>query len=465
MKRTCIALLAACGASPGVQPDAASPSADAEEIAMRCDAPATFADGMVPTRVLLVSPGATGGDGSIAAPFGTIGAAAAVATPGTFIQLAPGTHAAGQYIADLRGTPQAPIWIGGAPGTRPVIEGGAEALHLTRPAYVVVHDLEVRGQTANGLNIDDGAEYANDTAAHHVAILNVHVHDVGGTGNQDCIKVSGVRDLFVYDSRFERCGGADSGSAIDHVGCHRSVIARNVFDAMSGNAVQAKGGSTDIDVRQNRMRDAGVRAVNLGGSTGLEFFRPPLSTTAPNAEARRVRVFDNIITGTSGSPFAFVGCVDCLVAHNLFYGSPRWLIRILQETVTTGSYTFEPASGGRVVNNSFVWTSGSFATHVNVGASTNAASFAFARNVWESLDDPSQSPVLPVTEDMPYVQMGTAYRSTVNDPYAPLGTPCNGPERSGGIAIPEVTGSLDGHCRGPRPEADIGPSIVGSCTL
>jgi hypothetical protein len=299
-----------------------------------------------------------------------------------------------------------------------------------------------------------------------VAIVNVYVHDVGGTGNQDCIKLSGVRDLFVYDSRFERCGGADSGSGIDHVGCHRSVIARNVFDAMSGNAVQAKGGSTDIDVRQNRMRDAGVRAVNLGGSTGFEFFRPPLSTSTPNAEARRVRVFNNVITGTSTSPFAIVGCVDCLVAHNLFHGAPRWLLRILQETVTTGSYTFEPASTGRIVNNTFIWTSEAFATHV-VGANTNAASFTFARNVWVAIDDASQSaPVLPVAEDMSYVGMGTTYHGISTDPNVPLPTPCaGGPEVGGGIAILEVTGYLDGACRGPGPSADIGPLGFDSCTL
>src|ERR1700752_1940664 len=77
-----------------------------------CDAPVPFYDGLVPTRVLHVVGGAINGDGSVAAPFGSIAAAAAVATPGTFIELAPGLHATEQFVPNLRGTAQAPIWIG-----------------------------------------------------------------------------------------------------------------------------------------------------------------------------------------------------------------------------------------------------------------------------------------------------------------------------------------------------------------
>ena len=77
-------------------PDAYAPRA--------CDAPPTFADGLVPSRILHVEPGAINGDGSETAPFGSISAAAAVATPGTWIKLAPGTHATQQFIPNLRGT-------------------------------------------------------------------------------------------------------------------------------------------------------------------------------------------------------------------------------------------------------------------------------------------------------------------------------------------------------------------------
>lgn len=436
-----------------------------------CGAPPTFADGLTPTQVLHVEAGApSGGDGSIAAPFATIAAAAAAATPGTFIELGPGMHASDQYVASLRGTAQAPIWIGGTTSTaKPIIDGGNEALHLTGPAYVVVQHLEVRNQVANGINIDDGADYANDTAAHHVAVLDVNVHDVGGTGNQDCLKVSGVNDLFVYDSWFARCGGAAAGSGIDHVGCHRSVIARNIFDAMSGNAVQAKGGSTDIDIRQNRIRGGGERAVNLGGSTGFEFFRPPLSMTQPNAEARRIRAFNNIITGDTRAPFAFVGCVDCLVAHNAAVGNPSWLVRILQETVTQSGYTFEPARAGRVINNSFVWQSTALSTHVNVGANTDASSFTFSHNLWFAADDMSAStPMLPVPEDGSVIGSWSAYTGYPEYPPFPFEPArlCPGdPESFRGAPLPEIDGTMLGECRWDQATT-IGPlDSTASCTL
>lgn len=468
--RWLLILAAACG-SPRSQTDAgpgdgAGSASDDAFVLPRCDAPPTFADGKTPARVLHVEAGAAaGGDGSSGAPFATIEAAAAAATPGTFIQLGPGTHATDQYVDSLRGTADAPIWIGGSgSGAKPVLDGGGEALHLTRPAYVVVQHLEVRGSTSNGINIDDGAEYANDTAAHHVALLDVDIHDIGGTGNQDCLKVSGVNDLFVYDSRFARCGGGSSGSGVDHVGCHRSVIARSVFVEMSGNAMQAKGGSTDIDFRQNRVHDGGARVVNLGGSTGLEFFRPPLSMAAPNAEARRVRVFNNLISGTTDAPFAFVGCVDCLVAHNAVVGDPNWLIRILQETVTQSGYTFEPAQGGRVINNSFVWQSAALSTHVNVGANTDAVSFTFSHNLWYAVDDPSAStPSLPVPEDGSVIGQGTDYLNFTNAVEYGMTHICGGAEYGAAIALPEVDGTLYGECR--HGLHTIGPLLASSCTI
>jgi hypothetical protein len=459
-------MLAACGPPQRGDGDsdagADTSSTDDAEIEQRCDAPPTFAEGLVPTRVLHVAPGATGGDGSVTAPFGTIQAAAAVATPGTFIQLEPGVHAGDQYVANLYGTALAPIWIGGAEGTMPEIANGTQALQLTKPAYVVIQNVVVYGASGNGINIDDGAEYGNDTAAHHVAVVHVDIHDIGNGGNEDCLKVSGVNDLFVYDSRFARCGGNAEGSGIDHVGCHRSIVARNVFDAMSGNAVQAKGGSTDVDIRQNRMHDGGARVVNLGGSTGLEYFRPPLSTTVANAEARRIRVFDNIVTGATGAPFAFVGCVDCLVAYNLVYGTPTWLIRILQETVSQSGYTFEPASNGRVIDNSFVWRAATLSTHVNVGANTAPETFTFSHNLWFAVDAPDQStPTLPVAEDGSVIGQGTGYQEYGLDD--PRTYECYGPEFGRGVPVVELTGYFDGTCR--KTFSTIGPLLQTSCTL
>ena len=481
--------LAACGhgASPTHGPDAGrdaaiadAPEVDAPEVIERCDAPPTFADGLVPNRALHVEAGAAaGGDGSIAAPFAEIEQAAAVATPGTSIILGPGVHAANQLVSDLHGTALAPIWIGGQHGQPvPVIEAGSEGLHLARPRYVVIHDLELRAQDARGVVLDDGGDFADDTAAHHVALVGVHVHDVGTTGSRDCITVSGVSDLFVYDSRIERCGGAGSGAGIDLVGCHRSIVARNVFDQISASAVQARGGATDVDVRQNRIRDGGARAVSLGGSTDLAVFRPPLSASAASAEARRIRVFDNIITGTESAAFVFSGCVDCLVAHNAVKGAPLRLIEILQETATQAGFTFEAASNGRVINNSFVFSSAALSTAVNVGPDTSPSTFTFSSNVWHAFDDPAKStPSLPVAEsgDGALIGRGSFYLMLPDDPYAALseeagvseedGVCPQFPEYHAAFPFPDIDGTIGGSCRRGSNSNAIGPFRAGNCTL
>jgi hypothetical protein len=369
----------------------------------RCDVIAPFDRGSTPTGEIHVAPPPAGsdtnGDGSPGSPFATLAHAATFATPGTAIRLHPGTYAGGSHLGDLHGTAGAPIWIGGLPGAeRPVFAGGSQAFQLSRARYVVVHDLELRDATANGINADDGGDVGDPLASHHLAFRRLAIHDIGSGGNDDGLKLSGIRDFWVTDSTFARCGDAASGSGVDCVGCHRGLIARNRFEQTSGNAVQAKGGSTDVEMRWNHLVDPGARGFNLGGSTGYAYFRPPLSTSTPNAEARNLRAVGNVIEG-SGAAIAFVGCVDCVAANNTIVDSETWLLRILQETVSGGGYVFAPASGGLVIDNLFLFQDGPLSTHVNIGPDTAPATFQFANNLWYASDAPGSSqPSLPSPE-------------------------------------------------------------------
>jgi hypothetical protein len=464
-----VVLLAACGkvtstGTPSLFDDAgihAGPRRDAPIIPpldaytpRACDAPATFADGLEPSYVLHVAAGAVGGDGSAARPFGSIAAAAAVATPGAFIKLGPGLHATNQLIVDLHGAPGLPIWIGGDDlQYRPIIDGGAEAIHLTRPSYVVIQNLEIRDQTSNGINIDDGPEHGG---ANHVLLSNVYVHDQGGA-TQVCVRAAGVTSLSIYDSQLTRCGGA-----VDLVGVHGAVVARNIIAGMISYGVQVRGGSTDVDVQQNRIRDAGSEAIRLGGTTPATWFRPPLSTTAANAEARRVRVFNNVSTGDTYAPFAWFGCVDCLVAHNFTQGEPVVLLRIMQRSAPPSGYTFEPTKDGRVINNTFTWNDGMLVSHVEVGFDVQATSFSFANNNWFAVDVPSLStPALPVAETGSLIGIGTAY---LPDAQHQL---CGGPEVGAALPLPEITGTIEGTCRAEGDAPTIGPhiSVLGGCNI
>lgn len=362
-----------------------------------CDAIVTFADGKKPSREIFVSPDGDNfkGDGSRQAPFQTINRAVQGVKAGDAVRLLPGEYRAGAYVANLAGTQEAPIWFGGVPGeARPVFSGGA-GIHISRVRYLVVEHLEIAGATGNGLNCDDGGQFQNPETTQHVVFRNLHIRDIGSDGNQDGLKLSGVNDFFVLDCEFTRV--SKNGSGIDQVGCHRGLIARCVFTE-GGNSVQCKGGSEDIEIHGNRFWEVAGRGVNIGGSTGLSLFRPPLETNAPNVEARNIRVVANLFRGSEG-PICFVGAVDSVAANNTIVDPKRFIVRILQESVSKDAITFVPCGRNQFVNNLIHFEAAKVGIPVNVGSNTDAASFKFANNLWFAKDRPDRSrPALPLVE-------------------------------------------------------------------
>jgi len=409
-----------------------------------------FAVGKQPTMEIHVAPDGADGPacGAEDAPCQTLGAAAALAQPGAAIRLQPGTYAADNFIEDVAGTEDAPIWIGGTLGdARPVISGGTEGLHLSRVRHLVIHDLEVEGASANGINADDGGLVDDPEATRFVVFERVFIHDIGEGGNQDCLKLSGLNDFFVLDSEFTGCG--EGGSAIDHVGCHHGLILYNQFWDNGGNAIQTKGGSEDIEIRGNRMTECGQRAVNMGGSTGFEFFRPPLTQNGPNAEARNIRVIANVIVGGDAA-LAFVGCVDCLAANNTIIRPQQWLLRILQETVTNNEWEFAPVGDSRFINNLLVFDRAQISNHVNIGPDTAAETFTFASNLWFAADQPDQSSPagdLPVAETDAIVDTDPALVDLESDFHLTPGSPAIG----SGMPLAELTGDKEFACWSDPP--------------
>lgn len=319
------------------------------------------------------------------------------AQPGTRVALAAGEYPGGFYFSNLRGSAKQPIVIRAAdPAHPPVISGGREGLHLSNPAFVELHHLAFIGASGNGLNIDDGGSF--DAPAHHLVLRGLTVKEVGPEGNRDGIKLSGVSDFRVESCAIERWG-TGGGSGIDMVGCHRGVISSNLFrhtDTGGSTGVQCKGGTGQIVIRRNRFENAGGRAVNIGGSTGLQFFRPPLSSEAEHSEAKEIVVEGNTFVG-GGTPVAFVGVDGAVFRFNTIFRPKRWALRILQETRAPG---FVPSRNGEFTDNIVVFHSGEWGEGgVNIGPSTAAPTFKFARNWWYCSDQPAQSqPRLPAVE-------------------------------------------------------------------
>lgn len=316
------------------------------------------------------------------------------ARAGTSILIEPGTYDGGLFVRGLRGTPEQPIVVAAAdPNRPPVFRGGANGLHLAAAAHVELRSLVFEGAADNGLNIDDGGDFVR-TPATGVRLIRVCVADVGPRGNRDGIKLSGVTDFELRECRVERWG--DAGSAVDMVGCHRGLIVSSEFQdgpREQGSGVQIKGGSSDIRVQRCRFVRAGARAINIGGSTGLEFFRPQ---PPAGYEARDIHVEGNLFIG-SQAPIAFVGVDGAIVRFNTIYHPERWALRILQENRAPG---FVPCRNGRFTENIVVFRSDRWASGgVNVGPDTAPETFEFERNVWYCSDRPSASaPRLPRPE-------------------------------------------------------------------
>lgn len=330
-----------------------------------------------------------------AATSAEVRAAAARARPGDRILLTAERYDGPIHLDQLRGEQAAPITIAGADRDRPaVIRGGGSGLHLSRPAWVTIEDLVVEGATGNGLNIDDGGDLVNP--ARGVVIRRVTSRETGPAGNCDGIKLSGLTGFRVEDCVIERWGSG--GSGIDLVGCRDGVISgcrlthnETPGGTAAGSGIQMKGGSRDIVVRGCRFEHAGRRALNIGGSTGLAFFRPAPGTF----EAASITVERCTILGSEAA-VAFVGVDGAEVRFNTIYKPRRWAIRILQETREPG---FVACRGGRFTDN-LVVVDGPEAVSPNIGDGTDPASFVFARNVWYCEREPGRSrPRLPTPEE------------------------------------------------------------------
>jgi hypothetical protein len=318
--------------------------------------------------------------------------AVAAATPGTHILLRPGVYSGGNFFTNIQGTAAQPIVIRAAdPLNMPIIRGSSEGLHFSDAAYLELRDLIVEGASGNGINIDDAGTFA--TPSHHVTLSGLIVRNIGTTGNQDGIKLSGVQQFVVENCTILSWGGG--GSGIDMVGCHHGVIQGNVFrhgDTVGHNGVQAKGGTTNIRILDNRFEHAGMRAIQIGGSTGLEFFRPQ---PPQGFEAKDVTVEGNVIIGSQAA-IAFVNIDGATVRFNTIYRPTRWVMRILQETTAPG---FVPSRNGVFTDNIVAFRSDELSTTVNIGPNTAPETYQFARNWWYCVNDPSRStPTLPTAE-------------------------------------------------------------------
>ena len=314
--------------------------------------------------------------------------ALATANPGDEILLAPGTYPGGFYTSNLTELTIRSL----DPNNLAVIDatGRNEGLKMSDPTNVIVQDLIVQNAQANGINIDDGGTY--DTPASGVVLRNVSVLNTNPWGNNDGIKMSGVDNFYIDRCRVVTWGG----SAIDMVGCHYGLIENSYFEDPIGEGstgVRAKGGAANIIIRANRLVDASDRAIAIGGSTGLVYFRPQPPGTV---EADNILAEGNVVVGSEAS-VAYIN-IDggAVVRRNYIYRPDNWVMRILKENTNPG---FVDTARGEFLDNVVVWHQGDLSTFVNIGPNTLPGTFVFERNQWYNVTAPFNStPSLPAPE-------------------------------------------------------------------
>lgn len=310
--------------------------------------------------------------------------ATSVAIPGDSVICHDPIIQGGMAISNLSGTFEKWIYILAENGKTVIIQGGSNSIQFSDCSYLHIEGFTIQGQTGNGMNIDDAGSF--ETPTHHIRIIKCIFQNISATGNNDLLKLSGLDHFEISECQF--INGAAGGSGIDMVGCHQGVINDNTFKNLGSNSIQAKGGSSDIRIIRNQFENGGSRALNLGGSTGLAFFRPQNATT----EAENIQVVANVFRGSEAA-FAFVGYRKVEVSNNTILFPKKWVIRILQETVDPNR--FLPCGDNSIYNNIIV-IDNAVSTEVNIGPNTAPETFTFTKNLWYKTSDQGwQGPTLP----------------------------------------------------------------------
>jgi hypothetical protein len=363
--------------------------------------------------------------------YSNIQAATTAAIPGDTIIMNNGTYANGQWLENVKGTASAWIHIRAQQYGQVIVDGGSEAWHFVDPEYVRVWGITFQNQTGNGVNCDDGGTYA--TPAKHIIFDSCQWLGMNATGNNDELKLSGVDSFQIINCAFKN--GSAGGSGIDMVGCHWGDFLRNRFENQGSNSIQAKGGSRFIRIERNLFINAGERAVNLGGSTGLAFFRPDTA----HYEAADLWVYSNIFIG-SNAPIAYVGCVNTDVINNTIFKPEHWVIRILQETVD--ATRFQPC-GNNSFRNNIIYLADNLPTECNVGSNTAPSTFTFSNNLWFNYQNSSWTGPsdLPAADQNRIINQDPDFIDTsIND----FSIPTTSPAAGAGFTVVQPTTDFTG---------------------
>jgi hypothetical protein len=304
---------------------------------------------------------------------------------GDVLKIGPGDYPGGNHVSGIEDLAVEALDV----KSPPHFKGGKQAWHFSRCAGLKLRNLKCSGQSANGINLDDGGK--REEPVKGILLEGLEVSEIGPTGNFDAIKCSGLQGLQIKSCAISGWGG----QAIDLVGCSEVLIEGCTITGKPGfsqhTGPQFKGGCRDVTITKCVLKHAGERPIQAGGSTGLDYFRPP----GVKYEAKDIFIRENTIEGGMCAA-AFTGVDGAEFTGNKILNPEKWVFRVLQETREEG---FAPCRNVKIAGNEIRFLREKVGSEVNVGEGTAVETFRFENNRWIATDRPERSkPKLPVEE-------------------------------------------------------------------
>ena len=414
-----------------------------------CDAAEAYLPAWVksaaPTTEIHVSPtGDDTNDGSAAKPLKTTKAAFAKWGPGVRLNFHAGTYAC-ELATNVKATTGSPATMRSADGPRTAKFdcAGTASLYFSSVKAIVLDGIEVMNAGGHGVQLDSGSPFDPTNLSGDFVLMNSYVHDTKLAG----IKVGQGQRVTVMNDEFAHIGAGRQ--AVEMVVVDDAIIVGN--DCHDADAFdEVKGGAHRGVIAKNKIHDMNPGALGIlvgGDCTGQQF----LVDKTVDFEAKDLKVFGNVITGTEGGAFRIVGCHDCLVANNTFWApNPKAILRILHDAFGSASGACDIPlhnTNVHVANNLFAWQG----TGVYVVASDeDAANVHFDHNLWFM----SGGDVSKLGSDLPFLGEATSLYgadpklvSPPTDVHLGAGSPALGK----GVTIPDVTGTFEGKCAAAPP--------------
>ncbi len=209
--------------------------------------------------------------------------------PGDEIILLPGAHR-GVRFTEVVGTEEQPIVIRSADPDQPgVIRDQRVGVYLKNCRHFVLRDFSVSHSSLCGIRIENDVDKeAIESVDHGFFLERLRISKIKRGRGRQGIQIIGTTNVRITECTVQDWGGR----AIDLKGCAKVVLAGSTFameeKRQSGGGILIRKGSSDIQIRRCRLKDAGAWAIQLGESDA-------------DSAVRDILMADTLVIGSKGS--------------------------------------------------------------------------------------------------------------------------------------------------------------------